>query len=216
MGIGDEGGLGHNDWNDARMYRTITRFLGIICALALATAVPAGADTIVGDQAHSSAEFVVTHLAISSVHGTIPIVSSQATVDSHFIPQSIEAKLDATAIDTHDADRDKDLRSSSWFNVAMYPTIDFRSTKIIPSSDGKFEVLGNLMIHGVSKPVTLDAKFLGSVVDGRGHTHAGYTATTTVDRRDFGLNWGKTTPAGQLVVANEVGINLNFEGILQK
>jgi polyisoprenoid-binding protein YceI len=198
------------------MYRVITSFLGITCALVLSAAVPAGADTIVGDQAHSNAEFVVTHLTISSVHGTIPIVSSQATVDSHFTPQSIEAKLDATAIDTHNADRDKDLRESNWFNVAVYPTINFRSTKITPSSDGKFEVLGTLTIHGVSKPVTLDAKFLGSVVDARGRTHAGYTATTTVDRRDFGLDWGKTTPGGQLVVADEVGINLNIEGILQK
>jgi len=198
------------------MYRAITSFLGITCAAVLSAAAAAGADTIVGDQAHSSAEFVVTHMAISSVHGTIPIVALQATVDSHFIPQSIEAKLDATAIDTHYADRDKDLRSSSWFNVAVYPTIEFKSTKIIPSSNGKFEVPGILTIHGVSKPVRLDAKFLGSVVDGRGRTHAGYTATTTVDRRDFGLNWGKTTPAGQLMVADEVGINLNIEGILQK
>lgn len=198
------------------MYRAITSFLGITCALALSAVAPAAADTIVGDQAHSGAEFVVTHLTISSVHGTIPIVSSQATVDSHFIPQSVEAKLDATAIDTHDADRDKDLRGSDWFNVAVYPTIDFRSTKITPISDGKFEVLGTLMIHGISKPVTLDAKFLGSVVDTRGRTHAGYAATTSIDRRDFGLDWGKTTPAGQLVVADEVGITLNIEGILQK
>jgi len=152
------------------MYRTL---LGITCALALAAAAPAGAETIVGDQAHSSAEFVVTHLTISSVHGTIPIVSTQATVDSHFMPQSIEAKLDVTAIDTHNADRDKDLRGPHWFNVAVYPAIDFRSTKITPGSDGKFAVLGTLTIHGVSKPVTLDAKFLGSVVDARGRTHAG-------------------------------------------
>jgi polyisoprenoid-binding protein YceI len=197
------------------MNRTITRFFGITCALALVAAAPAVADTIVGDQPHSGAEFVVTHLAISSVHGTIPIVSWKATVDSHFIPQTIDAKLDATSLDTHDADRDKDLRSSAWFNVAMYPTINFRSTKIIQRSDGKFDVLGNLTIHGVSKPVTLDAKFIGSMVDGRGRTHAGYTATATIDRRDFGLNWGKTTPGGRLVVSDAVDINLNIEGILQ-
>lgn len=196
------------------MHAAHARFLSI--ALALALPMAASADTLFGDLPHSSAEFVVTHLTISNVHGTIPITSWQTTTKAGLIPQSIDATLDARSIDTHDADRDKDLRGADWFEVEKYPTIEFKSTKVTPAASGTFTALGNLTLHGVTKTVKLNGQLLGNVVDNRGRTHVGYTASTTIDRRTFNLTWGQTTPAGQLIVGNDVRIDIQAEGILKK
>jgi polyisoprenoid-binding protein YceI len=201
------------------MFRFFARLLGVTLAFSSAlagAASGASAATITGDAAHTSAEFVVTHLTISQVHGTIPVTAWQTVTDSAYVPQSLTATLDATGITTGDADRDKDLRSADWFDVTTYPTITFTSTKITLGPNNSFTAVGNLTLHGVTKPVTLQGQVLGSVVDAKGNRHVGYTATTTIDRRDFNLNWGKTTPGGELIVAYSVTLNLEAEGIVQK
>jgi polyisoprenoid-binding protein YceI len=191
-----------------------------ICAAALtlclgaALAGTAVADTLTGDLDHSSSEFVATHLTISSVHGTIPVKSWSATTGAGDIPTSVTATLDAQGLDTKSADRDHDLHGADWFDVTKYPTITFKSTSVVPGQNGAFKLIGDLTIHGVTKPVTLDGKVVGSIVDGHGHRHVGYTATTTIDRRDFGLTWGHTTPAGVYIVGNDVTITINAEGIV--
>jgi polyisoprenoid-binding protein YceI len=200
------------------MSHFLTRSIGTTLAVAVAVAGMASvapAATIAGDLAHSSAEFVVTHLTISQVHGTIPVTSWQAVATADYVPQSIEATLDAAALTTGDTQRDGDLRGSDWLEVTKYPTITFVSTKITPGTNGAFTAVGNLTIHGVTKPATLQGQVLGSVVDNKHRTHVGYTATTSIDRRDFGLNWGKTMPGGQLIAAYPVTINLQAEGIVQ-
>jgi polyisoprenoid-binding protein YceI len=194
----------------------------VLCALVfglnltLSPGLAALAETITGDTNHSSSEFVVTHLAISHVHGTIPVTAWSGTISTGDVPASVSATLDASAIDTKSADRDSDLKGADWLDVAKYPTIAFKSTNIQAESGGAFKMTGNLTLHGVTKPVTLDGKVEGSVVDQRGRKHVGYSATTTIDRRDFGLNWGKTTPGGALVAANEVAITINAEGVVSK
>jgi polyisoprenoid-binding protein YceI len=192
------------------LHRTI-----LACALALCLGGAAtAAETLTGDPNHSGAEFVVTHLTISHVHGTIPVTSWSGTNGPGNVPTSLVATLDVKAIDTKTADRDADLRSDNWFDVSKYPTMTFKSTSIVPGSAGTFTMNGDLTMHGVTKPVTLAGKVEGAIVDSHGRRHVGYSATGTLDRRDFGLNWGKTTPGGGLIVSNDVTITLNAEAIV--
>jgi polyisoprenoid-binding protein YceI len=194
--------------------RPLTRsLLGPIFVAALTAT--AAASTISGDPGHSSAQFSVKHLAITTVTGTIPVLAWSATTTPALIPDSIVATLDAKSIDTRNSDRDKDLRGNAWLNVDKYPTITFKSMKIVPGPNNTFKATGDLTINGITKPATLDGEFEGSVVDGYGNKRAGYTATTTVDRRDFGLNFGVTTPGGSLVVGNNVTLTIQAEGIIK-
>jgi polyisoprenoid-binding protein YceI len=196
----------------------LRRVLPIALALAVASRLGtvAFADTLTGDLNHSGAEFVVTHLSISHVHGTIPVSAWSATTGPGDIPTGLTATLDARAIDTKSSDRDSDLRGADWLDVAKYPTITFKSTSVQPGQNGAFKLNGELTLHGVTKPVTLDGKVEGSIVDSHGRKHIGYSATTTIDRRDFGLNWGKTTPGGVFIAANDVAITINAEAIVAK
>lgn len=198
--------------NAARRLLTLTLALGFVSsAYAAATA-----ETLAGDPDHTGAEFVVTHLALTHVHGTIPVTAWSATTGPGDVPVTLTATLDARAIDSKSADRDSDLRGADWLDVAKYPTISFKSTSAQPGPNGRFRIVGDLTLHGVTKPVTLDGKVEGSIVDGRGRRHVGYSATTTIDRRDFGLNWGKATPAGVMIAGNDVTITLNAEGVVAK
>lgn len=181
-------------------------------ALVAALAAPVLAADYAVDPAHTQAEFTVTHLAISHVRGQIPLVSGTVVIGANELPTAINATLSVKDIDTHDAGRDKDMRSPDWFDTDKYPTMTFVAKKI-SGTPQSFTVTGDLTFHGVTKPVTLAAKEEGRMTDQRGRTHIGYTATTTVDRRDWGLNWGKTTPGGALIAGNDVSINLNVEAV---
>jgi polyisoprenoid-binding protein YceI len=167
----------------------------------------AAADTVwAADTGHSSAEFDVTHFGISHVKGTIPIVSALATIPAGaHRPSSITATLDLRRVDTHNTRRDNDLRSDHWFDVAKFPTMTFASTSVSGTSDSAFAIVGSLTFHGVTKPVTLAATFSGRAADQQGRAHIAYTATTTIDRRDFGLTGNPT------VVGTTIGITLEIE-----
>ena len=112
------------------------------------------------------------------------------------MPTAISATFSAKDIDSQSADRDKDLRSADWFETDKFPTMTFVS-KSITGTPQAFTVVGDLTMHGVTKPVTLAAKTIGKMTDARSRTHVGYTATANLDRRDWGLNWG-THDAGRL------------------
>jgi polyisoprenoid-binding protein YceI len=128
------------------------------------------------------------------------------------LPTAVSVTLSAKDLDTHSADRDRDLRGPDWFDVTKFPTMTFVSKKI-DGTPQAFTMTGDLTMHGVTKPVTLTGQFLGKLTDARGRTHVGYTATTTLDRRDWGLLWGNTTPGGALVAAFDIAINLNVEAV---
>jgi polyisoprenoid-binding protein YceI len=151
-------------------------------------------------------------LAISLVRGQVPLASGTISIGPDDLPTAVSATLDVASIETQDADRDRDLRGADWFEVDKYPTMTFVARKIA-GTPASFSVEGDLTFHGVTKAVTLAGKEEGKIVDGRGRTHVGYTASATIDRREWGLNWGRTTPGGELVVANDVKIDLNVEAV---
>jgi polyisoprenoid-binding protein YceI len=182
----------------------------IAAALVAGLAVPALAADYGIDPNHTQATFTVTHLAISRVSGKVPVSTGSVAIGSTGIPTAISVTFSAKDIDTQSADRDKDLRSPDWFEVDKYPTMTFVS-KTITGTPQAFSIVGDLTMHGVTKPVTLAAKELGKMTDARNRTHVGYTATGTLDRRDWGLNWGKTTPGGALIAAYEVTLDINVE-----
>jgi polyisoprenoid-binding protein YceI len=192
------------------------RFLAGAVAVAAAFLVVAATPSLAADYAldtdHTQAEFTVRHLAISQVRGQVPLSSGTISIGPDDVPTAVSATLDIANIETQDANRDKDLRGSDWFEVDKYPTMTFVARKVAGST-AEFTMEGDLTFHGVTKPVTLTGKEEGKIVDGRGRTHIGYTASATIDRRDWGLNWGRTTPGGALVVANDVKIDLNVEAV---
>jgi len=194
----------------------LLRFLAGAVAVAAAFLTAGTTPSLAADYAldtdHTQAEFTVRHLAISQVRGQVPLASGTISIGPDDLPTAVSATLDVANIETQDADRDRDLRGSDWFEVDKYPTMTFVARKIAGTTTA-FTIEGDLTFHGVTKPVTLTGKEEGKIVDGRGRTHVGYTAGATIDRREWGLNWGHTTPGGALVVANDVRIDLNVEAV---
>jgi polyisoprenoid-binding protein YceI len=164
------------------------------------------------DPGHSNAEFSVRHLVITNVKGTIPIEQAAiTTAPGSTLPISITATLDPSKLNTGNSDRDADLRGKDFFDVVNSPTITFAGTKISGTSEA-FTVVGNLTIRGITKSVTLAAKALGTTTDGRGRVHAAYEATTTVDRRDFGMTT-LSQSGGALIAGTDVSITLEIEAV---
>jgi polyisoprenoid-binding protein YceI len=179
-------------------------------ALFAACTVPALAADYAIDTSHTQATFTVTHLAISRVTGKVPLIAGTVALTEIGLPTSITTTLSVKDIDTQSADRDRDLRSADWFDVERYPTMTFVS-KSVSGTPQAFTVVGDLTFHGVTKPVTLTGKELGKMTDARNRTHVGFTAGTTIDRREWGLNWGRTTPGGELIAGYDVTVDLNVE-----
>ena len=184
----------------------------LAAAFVAALATPALAADYAIDANHTQATFTVTHLAISRVSGKVPVTAGTVSVGGNNLPSAINVTFSAKDIDTQSADRDKDLRSADWFETDKYPTMTFVS-KSVTGTPQSFTVVGDLTMHGVTKPVTLTAKEIGKMTDARNRTHIGYTATANLDRRDWGLNWGRTTPGGSLVAGNDVTLDINVEVI---
>jgi len=188
----------------------LLRGLLAVTGFVIAATTAAWAADYAVDPNHTQATFTVTHLAISRVSGKVPVTSGAVSVGATGIPSAINVVLSEKDINTESADRDRDLRSADWFEVDKYPTMTFVS-KAITGTPQAFRVVGDLTMHGVTKSVTLTAKELGRLTDQRGRTHIGYNATTTIDRRDWGLNWGRSAPGGALIAGNDVTIDLNVE-----
>jgi polyisoprenoid-binding protein YceI len=166
--------------------------------------------TWAADPRHSSAQFTITHLGISHVRGVIPIASAVIAGASPQLPTRVEATLDASGVDTRNDKRDADLRSPHFFDAARYPTLTFTSTSISPVDAKNFTVTGNLTLHGVTRPVTLKAAFLGQMVGERGDAHVAYEATGTIKRSDFGMTY---LP---IVVGDDVDIDIDIEALARK
>jgi polyisoprenoid-binding protein YceI len=171
---------------------------------------PAQADAPALDPNHTSAHFSAKHLLISTVQGDIPVKSVKVTLGPDNVPTSVEATLDATKIDTHNDMRDGDLRGDRFLNVQQFPEITFKSTKIVPQSGGNFVMNGDLTIHGVTKPVSVNGNVVGSVKDNKGKTHVGYAASLTLDRTQWGV--GANVPPA--IVSTDINITIEAEAIL--
>jgi polyisoprenoid-binding protein YceI len=190
-----------------------------IALAAVALAAPALAQTSNWklDEAHTHASFTIRHMVITNVRGDFGKVSGTVVLDEKDVTKSkVEAVIDAASIDTRVADRDNHLRSPDFFDVAKYPTITFKSTKVEAAGQGKLKVTGDLTMHGVTKPVTLDVVGpTGEVKDPYGNARRGIAASATLDRKAWGLTWNKAIEAGP-VVGDEVKLEIEAELIKQK
>lgn len=161
---------------------------------------------------NSSALFSVKHMMVSNVRGSFSKVTGTANIDEKDITKSsVEAVIDAATVNTNDAKRDEHLRGHEFFDVAKFPTLTFKSTKVEKSGDG-LKLMGNLTIHGVTKPVVLEAEgFTVEAKDPYGNIKRGGTATTKVNRKDFGLMWNAALETGGVAVGEQISITLEIE-----
>lgn len=164
------------------------------------------------DPAHSSVGFSVRHMMVSNVRGEFAQFSvAVTTVGDKPETAQVEVSIQAASIDTRIADRDKHLRSPDFLDVEKYPTISFVSRKVEPAGDGKFRLTGGLTIKGVTKPVVLEGELSPVMKDPWGNLRVGVHATTTINRKDFGVSWHKVLDTGELVVGDEVRVILDVE-----
>jgi polyisoprenoid-binding protein YceI len=167
------------------------------------------------DPAHSSVMFRVRHL-FSSVTGRFSSFDGKVVYDEQQPAKSaVEGTIDAASIDTNVKKRDDHLRSADFFDVAKYPNISFQSSGFtdVDATGKRGKMNGTLTMHGVSKPVVVDVSFLGKGRDPGGKQRAGFHGTTTVNRKDFGLNWNKTLESGGLLVGDDVTIEIDVEAV---
>jgi len=164
------------------------------------------------DPAHSHAQFKVRHMMISNVKGEFTKLSGTVKIDSADVTQStVDVTVDTASISTRDTQRDGHLKSPDFFDVEKYPTITFQSTKITSTDDG-LELTGNLTMHGVTKPVTfaIDGP-TPETKDPWGNVRRGVEATTTIDRKDFGLVWNASLETGGVMVGDKVHLTVDAE-----
>jgi polyisoprenoid-binding protein YceI len=169
------------------------------------------------DPAHTSVQFSVRHLMVSTVRGAFGKVAGTVAVDEQDLTRSkIQATIDAASIDTRIEKRDAHLKSPDFLDVAKYPTITFVSKKIERVAPDHFKVTGDLTLHGVTREATLDVEGpTPEMKDPWGKTRAGAQATTTINRKDFGLTWNQALEAGGVAVGDEVKITIDVEATKQ-
>jgi polyisoprenoid-binding protein YceI len=169
------------------------------------------------DPAHTSVEFAVKHMMISTVRGRFAEVDGTVRLDtSNLVASRVEVSIKAASIDTRVADRDAHLRSADFLDVEKYPEITFRSTHLERTGSNHLSVAGDLTIHGVTRPVMLEVTEEGQGKDPWGGERAGYSATTTIDRRDYGLLWNQALEqSGGWLVGHDVKITMDVELVRQ-
>ena len=184
-------------------------FLGLV-----AVAAAARAETWNIDPSHTTVEFSVRHMMISNVKGQFEKVSGTIAAGGND-PSSVQinAVIDATSINTRVEKRDAHLKSAAFLDVDKYPTITFKSTKVEADGPNKWKVTGDLTLHGVTKPVVLEVETATPIKDPAGKTRAGASATTQIDRKDFGIVWNKPLETGGVLVGDEVSIAIEVEAV---
>jgi len=188
----------------------------VIVLLAAVAAGPAAAAEGVWeiDPAHSSVQFSVRHMMVSNVRGEFRKVTGTVRGDeSDPTKGQVEATIDTTSIDTRNEKRDSHLKSADFLDTEKYPTMTFRSKKIEKTGDHRYRVTGDLILHGVTREVTLDVEGPSAPVkDPMGNVRAGAQATAKLDRREFGITWSKTLDGGGVMVGDEVDVTIDVEG----
>jgi polyisoprenoid-binding protein YceI len=177
---------------------------------ALPTALTAGTWTI--DTAHSDVAFIVRHAGISKVRGRATGFAGQITVGDDVEDSKVAVTIDSASIATGDEKRDAHLRSADFFEVEKYPEWTFSSTSVTPSGDD-FVIAGDLTLHGVTRPVALTTEFNGGADDPMGNTRVGFSASTQISRKEFGLTWNAALETGGLLVSDNVKIELEVSAI---
>jgi polyisoprenoid-binding protein YceI len=167
------------------------------------------------DPAHSSVEFVGRHLMITKVRGRFPDVSGTITIDDVPERSHVDVEIQVASIDTGSDQRDEHLRSPDFFHAEQHPTITFRSTKVEPGKSGRWAVTGDLTVRDVTRPVTLDVEFEGGAASPFGDQRVAFSASTDVNREDWGLTWNVALETGGVLVGKQIRIELNVQAVKQ-
>ena len=198
-------------------YLTRISRIAILTSMALGLSLPATAANSAWqiDPQHSSAQFAVRHLGLSTVRGAFSKLSGTMQLDDQDITKStIEVSIDVNTVDTREPDRDKDLRSERFFDVAHFPAMTFKSKKVEQVAAGKLRVTGDLTIRGTTKEVVLDVDGLAAPVkDPWGNQRIAASATTKINRQDYGVKWNAKLDNGGVVVGDDVSITIDVEMI---
>jgi len=167
------------------------------------------------DQAHSDISFSVRHMMVSKVKGRFGAFSGTIVTADNPLESSVTAEIDATSIDTNQQQRDDHVRSADFFEVEKYPTITFRSSSLEPAGDD-YLVHGELTIKGNTRNVDLKLELNGFGPDAYGGTRAGFTATTEISRKEFGVDISLPMDGGGVVVGDKIAITLEIEAVLDQ
>jgi polyisoprenoid-binding protein YceI len=178
------------------------------------TAVPQ-AGTYALDPGHTSVEFVARHLMISKVRGKFTDVAGSITIADRPEDSKVEATINVASVNSGEPARDEHLRSPDFFDAATYPTITFQSTGVAHVDDEHWKVTGDLTVRDVTRPVVLDVDFEGATVTPFGDSRIGFSASTDLDREDFGLTWNVAIETGGVVVGKKVKLEFAVEAIQQ-
>lgn len=197
-----------------RRLTSILSASAIVLGLGLA-GVASAADTYTIDGSHSDVSFQVRHI-VSQVRGHFDTFEGTVVMDNE-TPEnsSVNFTIDAASINTKNDDRDEHLRGEDFFEVKTYPQITFTSSSVRKVSEGQYQVVGTLTMHGVSKEMTLPVEFFGAAKDPWGGTRAGFGVSTTLDRKAYGINWNAALDQGGFVLGDEIKIEINLETQLQ-
>lgn len=189
------------------------RKLGVLtAALLMAAFLQAQTSNWGFDKSHSNVRFAVSHMVISEVEGNFS--EFEGNVESgkaDFSDAKVDFTLVVNSINTADEDRDAHLKNEDFFSTDKYPTIKFSSKSMKKAGDNKYKLTGDFSMMGVTKSITLDAKYNGTVTDPWGNTKAGFKITGTIDRTEWGLKYNSTMDTGGLMIGEDVGIVCNIE-----
>ncbi len=167
------------------------------------------------DPAHSEVSFSVRHLMVSKVRGTFTSFEGAITISDNPLDSKVEATIDASSINTNEAQRDAHLRSADFFNADEHGQLVFKSTAV-RQAGSDFAVTGDLTIRGTTRSVDLDLEFNGTSPDPWGGTRAGFSATTEISRKDFGIDFNMPLEGGGVVVGDKIKVTLEIEAVLQQ
>ncbi len=168
------------------------------------------------DPSHSSVEFSAKHMMISTVRGRMGAINGEIVADESNPANSlVELTVDIAGLTTNETNRDTHLRSGDFFDAESHPEATFKSTSIEPLSEDKFRVTGDLTIRDTTKSITLDVEREGEGVDPWGNVKAAFAATTTLNRKDFGLNWNVALEAGGVLVSEKIKLEITIQAAKQ-
>ena len=185
--------------------------LAAIGTLAFAPLTAQAATTFTADPAHTQVTFVIRHM-MSQVRGSFDdFTTTIVKDDANLAASSVDFEIRATSIDTGNENRDKHLRTEDFFFVEKFPEITFKSTRIEKISDSDYKVTGGLTMRGVTKVVTLPVTFLGEMKGMDGKALTGYSITTKLNRKDFGINWNKALDNGGVLLSDDVTVEISME-----
>lgn len=173
------------------------------------------AGTYTLDKSHSTVGFVVRHLMVSKVRGSFGDFEGTITVAEEPSQSGVTATIQTATVDTRDEQRDGHLKSPDFFDAAQFPTMSFASTKVMPVRGSDWKVEGDLTIRGVTKPVVLDVEFNGAGGDPYGGKRFGFSASTEIDRDEFGMTFNMALETGGVMVSKNVKIEIEGEAVLQ-